>query len=790
MSQWKKQRQLQQQQQQQQQQQLSSSGATPPVAARRKADDSASASSSSEEESDDEDARANEPPPEPMDPETSLDGLPRAAAATTVHWDGMQSPDGRLIGWLVKVLCYNSASASSGQQQQDWHTGRVVLYDPYTHKHKIEWYDDVDVHHTVATVNDDNNNNNYNNNKGKRAGKTSKNALPPSWIWLRNEEHTLQLATRLVWAHVKGYAWWPALVMEDNSPKDLPLQPPQNNQNNNSNRHVQVEFLSTAEISSLRDSADCIREFSPLSLDPVVARHKKKRNAKAVNLANTEWKTIRRTRREASLWYARKAWRLVQQGPGQGLLGKRVKIFRNDVNYPYGDVVTAKVKMYSTYQKKWLLAYEMTSGADGKPPQKYEASWVNLQSKQAALQLIDGKRRPNVSLEDLLPFCFDFEYDAFEEGDEEAPSAAASTTTNMDELVVSHKEMARLYRERCHACAEYWKESDIYRFECSVCRASYHLGCCDPPLSQDSFQRMLKEGKPLVCSRCQPCRGCYMSDIVYGSHPYTPRPPSLSWSHPSSKSLDLCSMCKDAYDEQRFCPNCAHTWDDVKFQKIRKQMEYPVKKSQGGAFDTQTNVILGDFTVDAPLPEGCTIPPNWYFPETSEWGYTEIEMLVCDGCKIWVHAGCAGISEDEYNETSDGEHPIYSKEFLCRVCCRQRCQDIITGLREQDTSGVFAVPVTERVAPNYHDVISNPMDLQTMQERAESEEYLNYAWVREGFELIVLNALTFNNHVRVSLLLFLFCLRIPLDTDKFSYTGLTSCIAVYQVLERSQTLLS
>ena len=85
---------------------------------------------SSDEDS--EEARANEPPPEPMDPETSLDGLRRAAAATTVHWDGMNSPDGQLVGWIVKVLLPST---------QDWCSGRVVLFDPYTHKHKIVWDD-------------------------------------------------------------------------------------------------------------------------------------------------------------------------------------------------------------------------------------------------------------------------------------------------------------------------------------------------------------------------------------------------------------------------------------------------------------------------------------------------------------------------------------------------------------------------------------------------------------------------------------------------------------------------
>lgn len=48
------------------------------------------------------------------------------------------------------------------------------------------------------------------------------------------------------------------------------------------------------------------------------------------------------------------------------------------------------------------------------------------------------------------------------------------------------------------------------------------------------------------------------------------------------------------------------------------------------------------------------------------------------------------------------------------------------------------------MAPTYKDVIKNPMDLTTMKEKAEKDNYYNYAWVRELFELIVLNALTFN----------------------------------------------
>ena len=163
--------------------------------------------------------------------------------------------------------------------------------------------------------------------------------------------------------------------------------------------------------------------------------------------------------------------------------------------------------------------------------------------------------------------------------------------------------------------------------------------------------------------------------------------------------------------------------------------------------DTMTTMTLGKFSFDTVLPIGARVDRSWYYSITPEWGYTEVEMLVCDSCKIWVHAGCAGIGEEEYNLTSEGDHPIYSKEFLCRVCCRKRCKDLIQALNEQDRMGLFAVPVALKDAPNYRDFIQYPMDLQTCMERAECEEYLSYAWIREMFELIVLNALTFNNYV-------------------------------------------
>ncbi len=43
---------------------------------------------------------------------------------------------------------------------------------------------------------------------------------------------------------------------------------------------------------------------------------------------------------------------------------------------------------------------------------------------------------------------------------------------------------------------------------------------------------------------------------------------------------------------------------------------------------------------------------------------------------------------------------------------------LIRKLGDQDKIGMFAEPVTERVARNYYDVIRNPMDMSTMSSKA------------------------------------------------------------------------
>ena len=632
-------------------------------------------------EDDDDEEEEMDPP---TDPETTLDV--GQSHLFTVHWDP-NCPAGRKIGWKIRIADGNS----------DWKDGRIVRYDPCSHKHKIQFTE-----------------------KGRSGDRVDQENC--SWVHLRMEDG-IQIATRMVWAHVKGYAWWPAMVMESDT-------------NPAKEGYVHVEFFGPGEVAHLRDNPECVRHFENGMVDGVIAKHKKKRNAAAVAAAIEEEVTIQTTRNQAARYYAIKAFHFVRDR-GNDYLGRRIQVFRADVNYPYGDTVTGIVRQYSATQKKWLVSYDMSN----KGRKKHDASWINLLARETKLRVLDKKSKDEPDDIDLVPFMAGFKY---------------SGETIKDPEEGTDAYMAELLEKRCRGCVAYWKSSDT-RLTCNECNGSFHLGCADPPFTTEAWQRLAKGGNVWVCAKCTPCRGCYQNDIAFGSHPQ-PIPQSLSF--PEGESLDLCSMCIKAYEKGQYCPNCAHSWDDEHFQHVQRQIRWqqahrPKRRGRKRKKELEDPTLAPDFLsftapatihFEEPLPLGATVNPAWYHPETSQWGYTEVDMLTCDDCGLWVHAGCAGLDEDEYEQTSNGDHPIYSKEFLCRICCRKRCKEIIQKLQENDSMLLFAEPVSDRVAPNYHDIIKNPMDLQTMLQRAEREEYNNYAWVRENFELMILNALTFNRY--------------------------------------------
>jgi len=323
-----------------------------------------------------------------------------------------------------------------------------------------------------------------------------------------------------------------------------------------------------------------------------------------------------------------------------------------------------------------------------------------------------------------------------------------------DALVVSdpNNPMTLLLQERCRGCVEYILDSQD-TIQCTgSCRGRFHIGCLDPYLRMK--QRNKEFDDSFVCPKCTKCVGCWQQDLVYGSFEESTTTttaitsPTTHQHHtqqPLMSSLDLCSMCTKAYKCGRYCPNCYHTWNDIHYQRVKKQIQSN-SKSQKALMKRRVGTDTAEL-----IEEEIEMSPNaqmestWYFPDTPVWGYTAGTMLACEGCDKWVHAGCAKLSREEYEETSQGHHPIYSKDFLCHSCCQVRIETMITKMQQEDKLFLFAIPVTPEMAPTYHDVIKHPMDLQTMMKRAKRDApHKNYVWVRQGFELIVLNALTFN----------------------------------------------
>lgn len=482
--------------------------------------------------------------------------------------------------------------------------------------------------------------------------------------------------------------------------------------------HVYVNFFSTNEVSSLKDSPESIRPFDGGKVDGVISKHKKKRNAKAIQVGKEEDAKIVEIRNQACRYYARKAFSIANQRASY-LLGRRVQVHRSDVNYPYGDTVIGIVKQYNTAAKMWLVSFELSP----KTRNKYPATWMNVLNKEYDYKVMDKKRVYDPSETDLMPYMYGFQCIPVKNKDD--PSG--------DEL------FSKLRSERCQGCVDYLLP-DHDRLVCIKCEATFHASCVEQDYTPG------KHVEDWTCSRCTPCKGCWQHDITFGVHVLSS---NSNLTLPLNGPPALCSLCTTMYEKKQYCPNCAHCWDDLRYQRVHsRNYTSPFMRggsSSGGGSRGRKRKSDDDYDDDEiEMDPSVPVEADWYYPDTSIWGYTAGNMLGCDQCGLWVHSGCSGLSRDDYDRTSSGKHPIYSKEFLCRICCRQRCHQLVDALQKEDKMLLFAFPVTEDVAPTYHDIIKKPMDLQTITKKAKKGDYQNYAWVREDFELMVLNALTFN----------------------------------------------
>ena len=781
--------------------------------------------------------------------------------ATTVYWDPY-GLEGSRIGFRIRLSHFlnyyhtispyyfdhnrknskkrklspkknNRKKTQSKKKDQEWSNGRILRYDPVSNKFKILIFDE-----TVVEDDDE-----------EEVGDIV-------WIHLplyQSMQHPIhmQCAGDFVWAQVKGFAWWPAQVLDC---------VPNNISSSGGVKNVLVEFFGSDQVATLKRHDDSIiRPFNYGKQDEIVSKHKKKKNALAIKLAVQEQKVTRDVRNAACLFYARRAFSFYH-AKSQYLIGQRIELFRPDLNYPNGLRLKGTIRQYSAlHTKKYLIVYDNQNDDEGDDYNNnddsdrmdannkvgenrnqtnnkkkansqnkmkdvfHEPTWVNLQSKECNYTILthqlenDQNYRSQTSKvrrisslgnnssvkieelqkyqpteEDLLPFIFGYE---------------------------KTQDAAKVEDQKCLGCLQCLKEKkhdQRQTLTCTRCHGSFHLGCLDPPISTANLRKIQfdKNGNgSFTCSRCVKCVGCQRYDISFGCKTMLSKPPSLYLERNSS--LNLCSNCIDLYENERFCPSCAHVWDDTKYQQIQRILKWersqqctlvkgsvrataetlqaPISKfEKDDATSTMETDMKCTIIIDNVDQTKCedtsetnkkgrnennltpqsafknneveadsqkeksqessfhswvtpsTLDPTFYYPDSSIWGYNEGAMVICEDCNLWVHAKCANLTEKCYEQTNAGKHPIYSKEFLCRLCCKKRCRELIISLQKEDKMFMFATPVTDKMAHNYHDIIKNPMDLQTMLERVDLEDYCNYAWVRESFELMVYNALTFN----------------------------------------------
>ncbi|GMR53762.1 hypothetical protein PMAYCL1PPCAC_23957, partial [Pristionchus mayeri] len=104
-----------------------------------------------------------------------------------------------------------------------------------------------------------------------------------------------------------------------------------------------------------------------------------------------------------------------------------------------------------------------------------------------------------------------------------------------------------------------------------------------------------------------------------------------------------------------------------------------------------------------------------------------------------------GEALEEEEEEEDEEEPIIKKASLHQYSGSQLLFDhLIRRLMEKDKEEYFHFPVTPSIAPDYSNIIKEPMDLETMREKIERDEYRTVKQLRDDGMLIAKNAMIYN----------------------------------------------
>ncbi|KAI1896742.1 hypothetical protein AGOR_G00097940 [Albula goreensis] len=183
----------------------------------------------------------------------------------------------------------------------------------------------------------------------------------------------------------------------------------------------------------------------------------------------------------------------------------------------------------------------------------------------------------------------------------------------------------------------------------------------------------------------------------------------------AKKDTKLYCICKTPYDESKFyigCDLCTNWYHGecvgITEKEAKKMDDYicnECKRAQEGSTEELYCI--------------CRTP------------YDEAQFYIgCDRCQNWYHGRCVGILQSE---------ATHIDEYVCPQCqSTEDAMTVLTPLTDKDYEGLrrilrslqahkmawpFLEPVDPNDAPDYYGIIKEPMDLATMEDRAQKRYY-------------------------------------------------------------------
>ncbi|XP_017780549.1 PREDICTED: bromodomain-containing protein 7 [Nicrophorus vespilloides] len=80
-----------------------------------------------------------------------------------------------------------------------------------------------------------------------------------------------------------------------------------------------------------------------------------------------------------------------------------------------------------------------------------------------------------------------------------------------------------------------------------------------------------------------------------------------------------------------------------------------------------------------------------------------------------------------------------------RTVLQKMLEHVLKNIEKKDPQQFFAWPVTDNIAPGYSAIITNPMDLSTMRQKIDDNEYKDLQDFMEDFKLMCTNAMKYNH---------------------------------------------